>query len=110
MESQEEVKREQAPRKRKSGCFGCLGLIAAFIIIVVVINLSSAENPRYIYEHGAIHVGADGKPIELIYNPNATNPTYAELIAFIKEDTSDSKVYGEGVESQGKTILARGVF
>lgn len=65
------------------------------------------ENPRYIYENGAIHVGGDGEPIELINNPDATNPTYAELVAFIKEDTSDSKVYFEGFERQGKIIWAR---
>ena len=126
-EAKEEIRREQVPKKRKGGCLGCLGLIAVFIIIGVVINLSLSgdktqqtpptqtpaetqtitENPKYIYEDGAIHVGADGEPIELINNPNATNTTYAELVAFIIEDTSDSKVYGEGVESLGKIILAR---
>ncbi len=105
--SQEEVKREQVPKKRKRGCSGCLGLIVAFIIIVVVINLfSSDENPRYIYKDGAIITGADGEPIELINNPDATNPTYAELVAFIKEDTSDNKTYSEGFEQQGRIILA----
>ena len=68
---------------------------------------ATVANPRYVYEHGAIHVGADGNPIELINNPNATNPTYAELVAFIKEDTSDSKIYFEGFERQGKVIMAR---
>ncbi len=121
-EAPSEVKREQVPKKRKSGCLGCLGLILAFTCIVVAINLSSSgdktqqtpstqtptetqtvtENPRYIYEDGAIHVGADGKPIELIPNPNATNPTYAELVAFINEDTTDSKPY-----LKGETTLAR---
>ena len=65
------------------------------------------KNPRYIYQDGAIHVGADGEPIELINNPDATNPTYTELVAFIKEDTSDSKTYFKGFERQGKIILAR---
>ncbi|HUV75852.1 MAG TPA: hypothetical protein VMW00_04295 [Dehalococcoidales bacterium] len=107
LEAPSEARGEQGPKKRKKGCLGCLGMVAAFIIIVVVINLSSAENPRYIYQDGAIHVGADGKPIELINNPDATNPTYAELVAFIKEDTSDSKFYSEGLEQQGEIILAR---
>ena len=115
-EAKEEIKREQVPKRRKGGCLGCLGLIAVFIIIVLVINLSSSddntqqtlptqtpaetqtitENPQYIYEDGAIHVGADGKPIELINNPNAANTTYAGLLAFIMEDTSDSKLYKRG--------------
>ena len=119
--SQEEVKRERVPKKRKSGCSGYLGLIVVFIIIVVAINLSSSgektqqtpstqtptetqtitENPRYIYEDGAIHVGGDGEPIELINNTNATNPTYAELVVFINEDTTDSKLYWEGGKLQG---------
>ncbi|MFC2042313.1 hypothetical protein ACFLTV_02290 [Chloroflexota bacterium] len=55
--------------------------------------LSVNENPRYIYQDGAILIGADYEPIELGNNPNATNPTYAELVAFIKKDTSDSKIY-----------------
>jgi len=75
-----------------SSFVGCVSTLAP----APELTPATVENPRYIYEHGAIHVGADGKPIELIYNPNATNPTYAELIAFIKEDTSDSKVYSEG--------------
>ncbi|MBA7625757.1 hypothetical protein ES703_33189 [subsurface metagenome] len=68
---------------------------------------SGPKNPRYIYEDGAIHVGADGEPIGLINNPDATNPTHKELLAFIKEDTSDSKIYFKGFERQGEIILAR---
>ena len=56
---------------------------------------SITENPRYIYEDGAIHVGADGKPIELINNPNAINPTYAELAAFVRADDTDTELYLE---------------
>ncbi len=55
----------------------------------------TVENPQYIYEDGAIHVGGDGEPIELINNPNATNLTYAELVAFIKEDSSDEHYYAD---------------
>lgn len=62
----------------------------------VPVRLTITENPRYIYENGAIAVGADGEPIELINNPNATNPTYAELIAFIKADFTDTDDYLEG--------------
>ena len=124
--SQEEIKREQVPKERKKGCLGCLGMVAAFIIIVVAINLSSSgdktqqtpstqtptetqtvtENPRYIYQDGAIHVGGDGEPIELIDNPDAVNPTYNELLAFIKQDITDTKRYSEGIELKGRIILA----
>jgi hypothetical protein len=56
------------------------------------------ENPRYIYENGAVLVGGDDNPIELINNPSATNPTYAELLAFIKEDTTDKHHYADSVD------------
>lgn len=117
-ETKEEIKREQVPKKRKGGCLGCLGLIAVLIIIVLVVELSSSddttqqtpptqtpaetqdttENPQYIYEDGAIHVGGDGEPIELINNPSATNPSYAELVAFIKEDSTDKHRYATSAD------------
>jgi len=62
----------------------------------VPVMLTITENPRYIYENGAIEIGGNGKPIELINNPNATNPTYAELIAFIKADFTDTNDYLAG--------------
>jgi len=65
------------------------------------------NNPRYIYQDGAVHVGADGEPIELINNPDAINPSYAELVAFIKDDLTDSKVYSKGNELLGGIIKAR---
>jgi len=86
---------EQALKKRISRYYGYLRLMVTFFIIVVLINSCSFGNPRYIYEDRDIHVGADGKPIELINNPAAINPSYDELIAFIKEDTTDSRLYTE---------------
>ncbi|GAH59290.1 unnamed protein product, partial [marine sediment metagenome] len=96
-ESAESLQPVPPEKKRKSGCFGCLGWIIVFTIIVVAINLfsSDTDNPRYVYENGGIHVGADGEPIELINNPDATNPTYGELVDFIVEDATDSKFYTE---------------
>jgi len=108
--------------KGKSRRLGCFGLIAVSIIIIVAINLFSSddnaqqtsptptsnetqtinENPRHIYEDGAELVGGDGKPIELINNPKSINPTYAELIDFIKEDGSDRTIYEEGIEFAGR--------
>lgn len=48
---------------------------------------------NFIYDNGAIHVGGDNKPIELIDNPEAKNVTYEELIDFIVTDRTDEKVY-----------------
>jgi hypothetical protein len=84
---------ESSSKLKKSfgGC-GCL-LILAAVVVGIIIASNSHENPHYIYENGAILVGGDGEPIELIDNPNATNPTYAELVAFIKEDSTDGHLY-----------------
>jgi uncharacterized protein YukE len=70
----------------------------AFVLVLVVIVItslsnSSNQNPRYVYEGDYINVGADGEPIELIDNPQASDPTYAELISFLKIDNTDSKDY-----------------
>ena len=54
------------------------------------------ETPGYIYTDGAIECGGDGEPIVLVNNPDATNPTYAELVAFIIEDTTNTNDYVKG--------------
>ena len=54
---------------------------------------SITEKPLHIYEDGAIHVGGDGEPIELMNIPDAANPTYAELVTFLKEDSTDGHPY-----------------
>jgi hypothetical protein len=38
-------------------------------------------------------IGADGHRIALVNYDNAINPTYAELLAFIKADKTDEKTY-----------------
>lgn len=48
---------------------------------------------NYIYTNGIIEVGGDGEPIELINNPNATDPTYARLVSFIEQDPTDRYSY-----------------
>ena len=47
----------------------------------------------HVYIDGRIVVGGDGQPIELMNNPNATNPTYAELVAFLEIDQTDKYSY-----------------
>jgi len=54
---------------------------------------STPASKSHIYTRGMIEVGGDGEPIELINNPDATNPTYAELLAFIKRDRTDEYSY-----------------
>lgn len=45
---------------------------------------------------GKVVVGGDGQPIELINNLHATNPTFAELVAFLEKDPTDQYPYIAG--------------
>lgn len=74
-------------------CRWCAVLIIWLALLLASSVVSCSPNPRYIYENGALQVGGDGEPIELINNPDATDPTYAELIAFIKADITDESLY-----------------
>ena len=65
------------------------------MLLLLASSVVGCKNPLYVYENGDTLIGGDGEPIELINNPNATNPTYAELIAFIQEDTTDTNDYLE---------------
>ncbi len=53
------------------------------------------DTSRYIYTQGFLEMGGDKEPIELINNPDAINPTYAQLTAFLLEDTTDNNAYIE---------------
>jgi len=56
------------------------------------------DTSGHIYTDGAIECGGDGEPIVLVNNPDATNSTYAELVAFIKEDSTDEHRYATSVD------------
>jgi hypothetical protein len=51
------------------------------------------ENTQLVYIDGAILIGADGHRITLKNNPDAKNPSWAELKAFLLKDDSDSIKY-----------------
>jgi hypothetical protein len=65
------------------------------LVFLLVISVGGCKNPLYTYEDGRVLVGGDGEPIILVDNPDATNPTYAELVAFIEQDTTDANDYLE---------------
>lgn len=65
------------------------------LLLLLVIAVGGCKNPLYTYEDSAVLVGGDGEPILLVDNPDATNPTYAELVAFIRQDTTDANDYLE---------------
>ena len=70
----------------------------AIVILSLVICLRPVTPSNHIYEDGKILVGGDDKPIELINNPDATDHTFAELIAFVKEDPTDEHYYATDVD------------
>ncbi len=65
-----------------------LGLVFALVVSAV-----GCKNSQYTYEDGKVLVGGNGKPILLVDNPNAVNSTYAQLVAFIEQDTTDTNDY-----------------
>jgi len=70
-------------------------LIIWLVVLLANLAVGCTPNPLYIYENGALQVGGDGEPIELMNNPDTTNPTYGELVAFIQEDPTDTNDYLE---------------
>ena len=80
----------------------CLILLIAILLFVLPIgcknNTQQTQQQTYLYSNGAIELGGDGEPIELINNPDATKPTYKDLIDFIKQDKTDIRYYIEGGE------------
>jgi hypothetical protein len=76
-------------------------------IVLLVLNLNSCalvqglfENPRYIYENGAVLVGGDDRPIELINASNAGDVSYSQLLVFINDDSTDQLPYIERGQSE----------
>jgi hypothetical protein len=55
----------------------------------------TAESTTLVYPHvdDIYETGADGHRIALVNSNNTTDPTYAELLAFIKADKTDEEVY-----------------
>jgi hypothetical protein len=52
------------------------------------------ESPSYIYNiDGFRELGGNLKPIELINNPDARNPSWDELMMFVRSDATDSKPF-----------------
>jgi hypothetical protein len=69
------------------------------IILLLALAVSCDTNPRHVYEGNVIEMGGDGKPIELIQNPGAANPTYDELVTMLRADVTDTLDYiSQGVE------------
>jgi len=87
-------------RIRVKRCFhrGAIAIIAivCFVAAMYALPDSGIQNSGHVYDDGAIECGGNGDPIVLIDNSDATNPSYAELVAFIQMDLSDTNMYIDG--------------
>jgi len=63
------------------------------LVFALIIAVGGCKNPLYTYEGSQVLIGGDGEPIMLVDNPDAVDPTYAELVAFIEQDTTDANDY-----------------
>ena len=71
---------------------GVLSLV--YYGVMIVQPRLTPENPSHIYgSHGFREIGGDYKPIELINNPNARNPSWDELMMFVRSDTTDRRPF-----------------
>jgi hypothetical protein len=84
-----------------------LWIIYMVVIVLLVLNLNGCaliqvlfKNPHHIYENGAVLVGGDDRPIELINAPNADEVSYSQLLAFIKNDSTDLLPYIDRAQSE----------
>jgi hypothetical protein len=69
-------------------------LAALFLVLSGCASLQSVfRNPRYTYEDNAILVRGDDRPIELENNREAVDVSYADLLAFIRQDATDKHPY-----------------
>jgi hypothetical protein len=71
------------------------------LIVLLLLLLFPACTPQgAIYtEDGKIECGGDGNPIILENNPDAVDPTFSEMVAFIKADPTDTRDYIEDGEN-----------
>lgn len=73
-----------------------IGLISLIYFGVMVIQEASIpESPLHVYTNGNRELGGNYRPIELINNSNAKNPSWGELVTFIRKDTTDSNLFIE---------------
>jgi hypothetical protein len=79
-----------------------LKLITGFSLLLLMLIVSGCsgiqslfQNPKYIYEDGAVLVDGSDLPIVLKNNPQAVNVSYQKLLDFIRSDPTDLLPYIE---------------
>lgn len=59
----------------------------------IVEEIEEVANTQHVHADGALLAGADGHLIKLVNNPDATDPTWNELKAFLAKDATDQQTY-----------------
>ncbi|MDD4924040.1 MAG: hypothetical protein PHF74_04310 [Dehalococcoidales bacterium] len=71
-----------------------LSIIISLVLLFTSCDLLFGQKEGYLYsESGAVIVGGDNEPIQLINNEDAVNPTYDELVIFIYTDDTNTLPY-----------------
>jgi len=71
-----------------------LSTLLCLLLFITGCDLFFFPKEGYLYsESGAVIVGGDNKPIQLINNEDASNPTWDELLLFIYEDDTNTLPY-----------------
>ncbi len=70
-----------------------LSILLCFVLIFTGCNFFFPKEGYLYSESGAVIVGGDDEPIELINNDDAVNPTYDELVIFILTDDTNTLPY-----------------
>ncbi len=71
-----------------------LPILLSLLLIFTSCDIFFFPREGYLYsDSGAVIVGGDNKPIRLINNEDATDPTYEELVAFIYADDTNTLPY-----------------
>jgi hypothetical protein len=70
-----------------------LSILLCLLIILTGCDLFFPKEGYLYSESGAVIVGGDNEPIQLINNDDAVNPTYDELVVFILTDDTNTLPY-----------------
>ncbi|MFZ2499106.1 MAG: hypothetical protein ACP5N0_10605 [Methanosarcina sp.] len=70
--------------------------LSILLVLTTVSTTSASTTTVHPHEGNTYWVGADGHKISLINNNSAVNPTYEQLLTFLKADKTDEKNYIPG--------------
>jgi hypothetical protein len=84
-----------AKEKEKQSMYRILSITGIILLLIILVPVACEPAGFLLSEEGNIECGGDGEAIILNNNPEATDPTYDELVEFIKNDSTDTKDYIE---------------